>query len=87
VCSRLRLLSLANDKQSKQTNHGLNYHLEQYMHMELHAAYLAKVDARNNEEERPARKMKIEETLTPKSLKLTVPRMAFRGAKQLQMAR
>jgi len=41
-------LCAASNKASKQTIHGLKYHLEKF-HKELHAQYTEKVDARHTE--------------------------------------
>jgi hypothetical protein len=65
-----RLLSLNRQRQSSKQA----VHLEECMHNELHVACLALVDARNNKEP-PAKNMKVEGTLMPKSLQFAVPRI------------
>ena len=54
-CACEKLLSLGSDKPSKQTIHGLKYHLEKF-HKELHASYTEKVDARRTEVQEPPTK-------------------------------
>jgi len=81
-CECDKLLSLGSDKPSKQTIHGLKYHLEK-CHKELYVSYSEKVESRRSQaQEPPAKRAKLEETSSAKqSVQLTLQSCNERSTK------
>jgi len=80
-CQCDKMLSLGSTKPSKQTVHGLKYHLEK-THKELYGSFLEKVHETRRCQEPPAKKLKQEEASVAVSpIQLSLQACSERSAK------